>query len=401
MNLEELKKLIDIKEMYQLNAVILENIFEEEKRRTLFDRILASGADLERDFLRDIYQEEGSARKSFKQDYSPDSICELFASLSQEKESVFDECSGTGSLLIPFINRGVKRVSCIELSGNVLPILLFNLSIRNVDGTVIQGNVVTSEIMKVYELTRGEKYSDITIRESANQSKYKSIISNPPYSLAWDGHWDLRLFGFEVPPKSKADYLFVLDILSKLDEGGEAFVLLPHGVLFRGQAEEKIRRELIERGHLDALIGLPSNMFLNTTIPTVMLHIVKDEQAKRDLFIMDASKLGEKRGKEVILSSDTIDKISRLFKTKGTEDKLCRVVPYDEVVKNGFNLNIPRYIDTSEPEELPNLAEVVKDIIQIDEDIKKTEKELASIMSQLIGEGYQEKIGGVLDIWQS
>lgn len=395
-----IKKILEIREIVQFREIIMDIIFDNTKRKEYFDKLIKNGVDLKTDFLRDLFQEEASARKSFKQDYTPDSICELFSRIVGECETIYDECAGTGSLSISCINKGIKNVIAIELSENVLPLLLFNLSIRNISGYVIQGDVTTNEIMNIYKLERDERYSIVEKVATYENIKYKSIISNPPYSLTWSGIIDDRFIGFEIPPKSKADYLFVLDIINKLEDGGNAFILLPHGILFRGNQEAAIRRELVDRGYLKGLIGLPDNMFMNTGIPTVLIHVRKYENDDKSIFIMDASQLGTKNGKQNILTDEAITKIVDRFNNKREEEKLCRIVKYEEIQKNDYNLNIPRYIDTFEREQIPEIKDIVQDILTIDRDIKNTEKRLAESMKEIVGGNYQSDIKEVIKLWE-
>ena len=395
-----IKEILGIRELFQLREIIKDVIFDNAKRKEYFDEIINNGVDLNTDFLRDLFQEEASARKSFKQDYTPESICELFSRIIGECELIYDECAGTGSLSISCINKGTRNIIAIELSESVLPLLLFNLSIRNISGYVIQGDVTTNEIMNIYKLVRDERYSIVEKVETYENIKYKRIISNPPYSLTWSGIIDERFIGFEIPPKSKADYLFVLDIINKLEDGGNAFILLPHGILFRGNQEAAIRKELVDRGYLKGLIGLPDNMFLNTGIPTVLIHVRKYEDDDKSIFIMDASKLGTKIGKQNILTEEAITKIVDRFYNKTEEEKLCRIVKYEEIQKNDYNLNIPRYIDTFEREQIPEIKDIVQDIISIDREIKDTEKRIAESMKEIVGGNYQSDIKEVIKLWE-
>ena len=392
----EVKQALGITEMYELNIKLRNVLPDKNARERYFDEVVDAGVDLKTDFIRDIYQEESSQRKQLKQDYTPDSLCELFYELSQHKDTVFDECAGTGSLSISYIAHGTKNVTCIEKSETVFPLLMFNLAIRNISGLLVKEDIITRNVAEVYRLQAGDKYSDIHRDEEYHQ-QVRTIISNPPYSLAWNGIPDVRMEGYGIPPKSKADYLFVLDILDRLQEDGEAYILLPHGVLFRGNQEGEIRQQLIKRGYIHGIIGLPDNMFLNTSIPTVMLCIRK--QPTDMVYIMDATGYAAKEGKVNKLSTASIKNIAESYKNKTEITKVARLVGLKEIQSNGYNLNIPRYIDISEPEILPDLKEVVSDILQTDAEIRKTEQELAGMMRELVGENYQNDMKEVLRLW--
>lgn len=387
-----------VNEFFKVNELLKNTLFDEDKKNALFDKFC--NFDKDKDFLRDFFQEEGSARKSFKQDYTPDCLCELVSNLISDNDCVYDECSGTGSLLIPLIKKGVKKVYCVELSQNVIYFLLFNLAIRNVSGIVFNADVLTNEIITTYQLEQGDKYSKIKeVKEVKEVGKQSLIISNPPYSLSWSGNYDNRCFGFGIPPKSKADFIFILDIVSKLEEEKEAFIILPHGVLFRGAGEQEIRKSLLEKGYIKSIIGLPQNLFLNTGIPVFILHLKKSNDTNRDVFFIDASKHFQKSKSVNILTKEHIEKISGCFKLRKDEDKFSRLVGFEEIQKNDYNLNIPRYVDTFEKEEIPELKTVVSEIVEIDNEIKIAEKKLAEQMKMLVGENYQNDIKEVLNLW--
>lgn len=393
----EIKEILGIKEMYEFHKKLSSTLFNEDEKEKYFDKILNSGIDINTDFIRDLYQMEASQRKSLKQDYTPDSLCALFYALSSQHGTILDECSGTGSLAIKFIANGVKKVVCIETSETVLPLLLFNMSIRNIEGYVIKEDITTQVISTIYELKQGRKYSSISISENILQLKVGTIISNPPYSLPWSGIPDERTEGYPVPPKSKADYLFVLDIMSRLNDEGEAFVLLPHGVLFRGGTEGEIRKKLISEGKLKAIIGLPDKMFLNTDIPTAMLCL--SHKKSNGIYVMDATGYATKSGKTNKLAPEAVAEIAENYKQQKDIEKVARLVSLQEIEKNDFNLNIPRYIDTYEPEELPDIKELVSGILKIDDEIRETEKVLSEMMGELVGENYQNDIGELRRLW--
>ena len=393
----DIKEILGITEMYELNKKLEQILPDKQAREVYFNSITQSGVDLSRDFIRDIYQEEAAQRKQLKQDYTPDCLCDLFYALADNPTSILDMCAGTGSLTISYIAHGVKDVVCIELSQTVFPVLMLNIAIRNVSGYLIRQDITTREILAVYRLTAGDKYSDIERVIECELSATQSIISNPPYSLAWSGEGDNRCEGYGVPPKSKADYLFILDIISRLEDSGQAFVLLPHGVLFRGQAEGEIRQKLLENGYIHGIIGLPKDMFLNTSIPTVMLCLSKTPQS--GVYVMDATSYAVKEGKTNKLSESAISEIVRNYKERKDVPKVGRMVGIEEIKNNGYNLNIPRYIDTSDPEILPDLKDLVGDIMQTDAEIRQTEQELAGMMKNLVGENYQNDIAEVLKLW--
>lgn len=214
------------------------------------------------------------------------------------------------------------------------------------------------------------------------------VIMNPPYSLKYSGadayKKDIRFEGYPLAPKSKADYMFVLDGLASLADDGIMVVLLPHGVLFRGGTELEIRKRLVNDGNLRAVIGLPENLFTYTAIPTVILVLQKTKGPESVLFI-DASKEFTKSKSINILEKEHVDKITTAYRNSWAIDKFSRVVPLSEIQDNGYNLNIPRYIDTSEKEDPIDLEQVLEDIVQLDIEIGKSLQGFYELFKKLVG----------------
>ncbi|MFL2076404.1 N-6 DNA methylase [Marinilactibacillus psychrotolerans] len=209
-----------------------------------------------------------------------------------------------------------------------------------------------------------------------------SILMNPPFSADWEQIEDDRFSSYGIAPKSKADFAFLLHGYSKLKSGGTMAIVLPHGVLFRGAAEGKIRKALLEEGAIKAIIGLPANIFYGTSIPTVLIILKKDREDK-SVFFIDASKDFEKGKNKNLLKDEHIQKIFLTYQEQKGIEKYSRLVEYDEVKDNDFNLNIPRYVDTFEEEEPIDMGVVALEIMQIDAEIKKSEKELGSMLNEL------------------
>ena len=187
-----------------------------------------------------------------------------------------------------------------------------------------------------------------------NQDKKVDIVvSNPPYSQKWDPtdkDAEPRYKNYGVAPKSKADYAFLLHDLYHVKPNGIMTIVLPHGVLFRGGSEEEIRKNLIEKNNIDAIIGLPANIFFGTGIPTIVM-VLKQKRINTDILIIDASKGFIKEGKNNKLRSRDIRKIVDAYKNRVDVPKFARVVSLEEIRNNGYNLNIPRYVDSSDKSE--------------------------------------------------
>ena len=386
-----INNLLEIKESYELPDKLMTLLLDNNSMTMLFDKFMECDIDLTKDLFRDYFQEQHADRKELKQDYTPDAICKIISKLQNEEDALLDVCSGTGALsLFSYNENNNLSIVCEEISQRSISTLLFNLAIRNINGYVCRKDVLKNEILDVYKLEKGAKYSIIVKVENVEKRKYNTIISNPPYSIEWQPKYDERFNNYELAPKSKADFAFILDILYRLDENGKAFMILPHGVLFRGQAEGKIRKQLIDNNLIDSIIGLPDKMFLNTQIPTCILILNKNKKDNNILFI-DSSKNCINQAKQNDMSDEQINKIIETYKNRNEIEKYSHLASYDEIVKNDYNLNIPRYVDTFEDELLPDLKEVVQDMIRIEKETKETEHELKKMLEQLEGTTPEEK----------
>lgn len=217
---------------------------------------------------------------------------------------------------------------------------------------------------------------------------FDAVVANPPYSLKWDNAEsklkDPRFKDYgKLAPKSKADYAFVEHGIYHLKPSGRMAIVLPHGVLFRGAAEGTIRKAIIDKNYLDAVIGLPSNLFYSTGIPTVILVFRKDRKTNDVLFI-DASQHFEKDKKQNRLREEDIDLILETYKNRQDVDKLAHVATLEEIKDNDYNLNIPRYVDTFEEEEPIDLDDVNRQLAEVDEEITRLEKELEAMLAELV-----------------
>jgi len=238
--------------------------------------------------------------------------------------------------------------------------------------------------------------------EDGKLMKFQVIVANPPFSLdkwamgfAGEGNNDEKFkmeasldphgrFAWGVPPASKGDYAFVLHILHSLAENGRAAVILPHGVLFRGASEAKIREEIIKHNLLDAVIGLPENLFFGTGIPACVMVFKKNRTRKEVLFI-DASGEGnyEKGKNQNKLREQDIQKIVETYEKYETVDKYSYVATIDEIKENDYNLNIPRYVDTFEEEELVDMDAVKENIANIKRELQEVERQMEKYLEEL------------------
>lgn len=218
---------------------------------------------------------------------------------------------------------------------------------------------------------------------------FDGVLMNPPYSLKWSADsgflQDPRFSSYGVlAPKSKADFAFLLHGFYHLKHNGVMAIVLPHGVLFRGAAEQKIRQHLLEEGAIDTVIGLPANIFYNTSIPTTII-ILKKNRTNKDVFFIDASKEFEKGKNQNNMTEDHIAKILETYQKRENVEKFAHLASFEEIVENDYNLNIPRYVDTFEEEPVVPLADLADQLAEIDKEIGQVEARLAHMRSQLVG----------------
>lgn len=216
---------------------------------------------------------------------------------------------------------------------------------------------------------------------------FDMVVANPPYSAHWDNNdnkmKDPRFKEYGgLAPKTKADYAFLLHGLYHLSNEGTMAIVLPHGVLFRGAKEEKIRKALLNKNQIDAVIGLPAGLFYSTGIPTLVM-VLKKNKTNKDVMFIDASSNFEKGKNQNILRDDDISKIINTYKERKDVDKYAHIAPMSEIEENDFNLNIPRYVDTFEPEPEIDLGEVTKEIQENNKKIMENKNELLSMMKEL------------------
>lgn len=383
----QINELFGIKESFELPQKLLEILFNKELKNKLCDDFLKYDIDLTHDIMRDYFQEQHSNRNDLKQDYTPDCLCNLLFQLAPQANNILDVCAGTGAISINFLNNkdNINEYQLEELSARSIPVLLFNLIIRNVNAIVYHKNVLTKEINHIYKLTKNEKYSDIEEISKVEENKFDLIVSNPPYSLNWEPKKDERFDDYELAPKNKADYAFVLDILSRLSDTGKAFIVLPTGVLFRSGSEGAIRQKLIENNLIDTIIGLPDKLFLNTGIPVLILVLNKNKKDNNILFI-NSDKNFQKGKKQNHLNDVNISKIVEVYKQRGNIEKFSRLVTFEEIKNNDFNLNIPRYVFTNEEEKLKPISETLNELIETEKEINKITLELSkTINEELVG----------------
>ena len=330
--------------------------------------------------------------------FTPSQVSELVSRLVRPKENdrIYDPTCGSGGLLLKAYKKvpsGKVAVYGQELNAQTWALCTMNMFLHGVDDARIwQGDTL---------------YNPQNI-ENDRLMKFQVVVANPPFSLdKWDSGFlsnagldakgkkqekmtaamdTWKRFEWSVPPSSKGDYAFVLHMLHSLDaENGRMAVVLPHGVLFRGAAEGKIRKQLVEMNLLDAVIGLPANLFYGTGIPACIL-VFKKGRTRDDVLFIDASGEGNyEKGKNqnVLRDSDIARIVSTYEARKEKEDKYSYRASRDEIRENDYNLNIPRYVDTFEEEELVDIDEVKRNIAGIEKELAKVQAQMAKYMKEL------------------
>lgn len=228
--------------------------------------------DLSVDWLQKIFQYYEADRQEKKQDYTPKSIAQLCAELTETGgKAVYDICAGSGALTIQkWVRNPDKSFICEELDEKVIPYLLFNMAVRNMSGYVINRNVITMESNRVYKLHCGEAFSIVEEVSEPPEIMADEIVSNPPYNIKWDAPKPLfadERFSEVIPPSSNANFAFVLTALSRLKSGGKCAFVLPNGIL-SSDVEKIVRQYLVDSGRIEKIILMPDKMFESTSIPT-------------------------------------------------------------------------------------------------------------------------------------
>ncbi|WP_431463182.1 type I restriction-modification system subunit M [Lactobacillus crispatus] len=321
--------------------------------------------------------------------YTPHEVSKLLAKLATVsfdqngiKPSVYDFTCGSGSLLLT-VKDEIKNYKRILYYGQELNTTTYNLARMN----LMMHNVPYNRMKLRNADTLEEDWPSETDAQGIEHPlNFDVVIANPPYSQRWDNNdrklKDPRFKDYGLAPKTKADYAFLLHGLYHLDQNGTMAIVLPHGVLFRGAKEGKIRETLLKKNQIDAIIGMPAGLFYSTGIPTVIL-VLKKNKTNKDILFIDASKGFEKGKNQNILRDEDIDKIIETYKARKDVERYAHVASFDEIQENDFNLNIPRYVDTFVPEPPVDLKKVAADLHETNIEIEKTQKELVGMLKDL------------------
>lgn len=340
--------------------------------------------DTELDVLGDAYeyligQFASGAGKKAGEFYTPQEVSKILAKIvttgKNRLKSVYDPTCGSGSLLLR-VAREVKDVN--NFYGQEMNRTTYNLARMNM-------------------ILHGVHYRQFDIKQEdtlehpqhLNDMPFEAIVANPPFSAKWSANPlflnDDRFSQYgKLAPSSKADFAFVQHMIYHLAENGTMAIVLPHGVLFRGAAELHIRKYLIEqKNYLDAVIGLPANIFYGTSIPTCILVFKKCKEDPDHILFIDASKEFEKVKNQNMLREEHIDKIVETYRNRTTIEKYSHLATLKEVEENDYNLNIPRYVDTFEAEEEIDIQVVMQEIKSLEAKRAELDKEIDVYFKEL------------------
>lgn len=386
----DINRIMGISESYELPYKIMQIILNEDEMKKILDKFMELGEDLESDWFTEYFEEQHANKTKMAQDFTPKEICDLAAYILGEHEIVADICAGTGGLTIGVWNRKPStRFICYEYSKRAVPILLLNMAIRNICAWVVRADLLTGEIFETYYVAQGIKYGRVEIT-SEIPDRVDGIISNPPYSMKYDIEKDSRnLWHKEILPSRPADYVFMAFALTILKPEGKAVFILSHGVLFRGNKEKKFREILIEMKYLKTVLGLPGSTFINTDIPTLIMELDTKGENNGILFI-DAAKEGKKHGKRNIIESEAYEKICRTYDTRRSVERFATLCSYEQIRENDYNLNIPRYVDTYEPEKLPELEVTLHELGELENKLYTQMREFLEMTKELEGMSTEE-----------
>jgi type I restriction enzyme M protein len=360
-------------------------------RNTLIAKVLAHLDQIDfqldqvdADVLGDAYeyliaQFASGAGKKAGEFYTPQQVSKVLAKIvtlgKTKVKSAYDPACGSGSLLL----RIAKEAEVGHFYGQELNRTTYNLARMNM-------------ILHDVHFSRFDIQQEDTLEEPQHiMERFEAVVANPPFSAKWKGSDNplnetddrFSIYG-RMAPSSKADFAFVQHMIHQLADNGTAAIVLPHGVLFRGAAEGAIREYIIkEQNYLDAVIGLPPNLFYGTSIPACILVLKKCRVHDGDILFIDASRDFEKVGNQNHLTDAHVEKIVETYAKRETIERYSYAAPLSEIAENDYNLNIPRYVDTFEEEEAVNLKAVTIALQGLESDMVKTDATIAGFCAEL------------------
>ena len=322
--------------------------------------------------------------------YTPRQVVKLIVELLSPKEDmrICDPCSGSGGMLIECAHYIARH------GGNQKNISLYGQEKNLGTWAICKMNMLLHNIPDA-RIEKGDTIRDPKLIQDGELMLFDRVIANPPFSLKDWGHETAMTdgygrFRFGVPPKTKGDLAFVQHMISTLNDNGMLGVVMPHGVLFRGSSEAKIRRGILEEDLFETIIGLAPNLFYGTGIPAVILVInrAKPKERKGKVLFIYGAELYEQGKNQNKLRDEDIEQIAKTFRDYRDADRFSRVVSLDEIKENDYNLNISRYVDTTIPEEKIDIKEALIKLRQIERERDEAEKKMNEYLKEL---GYDIK----------
>ena len=338
---------------------------------------------LDNDVIGDAYEYlisnfAAGAGKKAGEFYTASKVSQLLAKLVEPKagDRICDPTCGSGSLLLKVAKEvGSTNVSLNgqEVNGSTYALARMNMFLHEMDNANIEW---------------GDTLNSPKLVENDALMKFDIVVANPPFSLDKWGAEDASSdrysrFHRGVPPKSKGDYAFITHMIETLNEHGKAGVILPHGVLFRGSSEGKIRKQLIDENLLKAVVGLPANLFYGTGIPASILIFDKNKGDNTEVLFIDASNEFENGKNQNRLRDEDVDKIYNTFSEWKTVDKYSHIATLEEIQENDYNLNIPRYVDTFVEEEPVDIVETQKEIVTLKAKLNEVESQMEVYLKEM------------------
>jgi type I restriction enzyme M protein len=367
------------------------NLGQTKERNRILKNLLTDFSELDlrpsnlsgNDVIGDAYEYlianfAAGAGKKAGEFYTPAEVSTLLAKLVEPKEGdrVCDFTCGSGSLLLKVASEiGSKNVSLNgqEINGSTWALARMNMFLHEMDNARIEW---------------GDTINSPKLVENDALMKFDIVVGNPPFSLDKWGADEASADRYQrfhrgVPPKSKGDYAFITHMIETLNEHGKAGVVLPHGVLFRGSSEGKIREQLIKENLLKAVIGLPANLFFGTGIPACILVFDKNKGKNTDVLFIDASNEFANDKNQNKLRPEDVEKIYNTFHNWETIEKYSYIATLAEIEENDFNLNIPRYVDTFEEEEPIDIEATQQEIVSLKKELAEVEAQMAAYLNEL------------------
>ena len=403
----------NVSEIKDIGGVLMKSVLEQN---TEFFNEYNKIIDDSKDWLQALWQYYEADREEKKQDYTPKSLCKLVSALAGECKTVYDCCGGSGALTIQMLkDHDLQNVYIEELDNNVIPFLLFNLCLHNASGYVVNGNVLTCEQFKCYELKKGEKYSTCKIVDKVERIKADISISNPPYNIKWNPPTEIEALSDKrfpvIPPASNANYAFVLNCISKADK---AVLILPNGIGSE-RTELEIRKHLVDNDLIETVIVMPEKMFEATSISTCILVLNKQKQHKGEICFIDSRKNciveereqnGQFGGKSHtnrtykkaynILTDEHIEKILNIINGRENIAEFSEIVSNQKVAENEYLLIPSRYIDFEEKEQkhrnFQDIADDYNKIVAAENSCKLVINETIAKTIGLDIEGYKKAV---------